>query len=93
MKSEEIKLTGQKLKQQPKVTKNKLRVGRLSMQSNHSVISLSDVTEESLEIWKSLPATIRADPSLASFRRKYEHLIGETKNLKDFTQHLDLIKA
>lgn len=49
---------------------------RPSIVSNYSVVSLSDVTEESLEVWRALPETIRQDPSLASFRRKNETIHG-----------------
>lgn len=44
---------------------------------NYSIISLSQVTEASLEIWRTLPAAIRQDPSLASFRQEHERLHGE----------------
>lgn len=37
-----------------------------------SVVSLSDVTEESLEVWRGLPEEIRHDPAMASFRKKHE---------------------
>ncbi|XP_055599253.1 P protein-like [Uranotaenia lowii] len=36
----------------------------------------SQVTEASLEIWRTLPAAIRQDPSLASFRQEHERLHG-----------------
>ena len=49
---------------------------RPSIVSNYSVVSLSDVTEESLEVWRGLPEKIRQDPSLASFRRKNEKKFG-----------------
>lgn len=56
---------------------------RPSIVSNYSVVSLSDVTEESLEVWRALPEKIREDPSLASFRRKNEKL---RKLVIDFLQ-------
>lgn len=34
------------------------------------------MTEASLEIWRTLPAAIRQDPSLASFRQEHERLHG-----------------
>jgi hypothetical protein len=49
----------------------------LMIQSFNAVVSLSDVTEESLEVWRALPEKIRQDPSLASFRRKNEKLLGK----------------
>ena len=45
--------------------------------ANPSVISLSQVTEASLEIWRTLPEKIRQDPSLASFRQEHERLHGK----------------
>lgn len=71
---EKLKLTDRKKK--PRFLKKKTAKPRQSIQSNYSVISLSDVTEESLEIWRGLPQEIRADPSLASFRKKHEKLLG-----------------
>uniref|UniRef100_A0A182J9C5 Citrate transporter-like domain-containing protein n=1 Tax=Anopheles atroparvus TaxID=41427 RepID=A0A182J9C5_ANOAO len=47
-----------------------------TIRPNYSVISLSQVTEASLEIWRTLPAAIRQDPSLASFRQEHERLHG-----------------
>jgi hypothetical protein len=66
-----VKLTGQNKKKKPSMLKT-----RPSIQSNYSVVSLSDVTEESLEIWRGLPEEIKSDPSLASFRKKHEKLFG-----------------
>lgn len=71
---EKMKLAGRKKK--PQFLKKKQPAHRPSIQSNYSVISLSDVTEESLEIWRGLPEEIRTDPSLASFRKKHERLLG-----------------
>lgn len=48
-----------------------------TIRPNYSIISLSQVTEASLEIWRTLPAAIRQDPSLASFRQEHERLHGE----------------
>lgn len=45
--------------------------------STNSVLSASEVTEEALDAWKALPDEIRQDPSLISFRRKYETTIGK----------------
>lgn len=72
---EKMKLAGGKKK--PNYTKNNTSAQRPSIKSNFSVISLSDVTEESLEVWRSLPEEIRTDPSLASFRKKHERLMGK----------------
>lgn len=43
----------------------------------YSSISLSEVTEGALMIWRALPEKIRQDPSLASFRQEHERLHGE----------------
>jgi hypothetical protein len=51
---------------------------RPSIVSNFSVLSASDITDESLEVWKGLPEEIKQDPSLASFKRKNETLFGKT---------------
>lgn len=45
--------------------------------SVYSVVSLSEVTEGALQVWRALPETIRQDPSLASFRQEHERQIGE----------------
>lgn len=45
--------------------------------SVYSLVSLSEVTEGALEIWRGLPEIIRQDPSLASFRQEHERLHGE----------------
>lgn len=50
---------------------------RPSIVSNYSVVSLSEVTEGSLQVWRQLPEKIRQDPSLASFRQEHERLHGE----------------
>lgn len=45
--------------------------------STYSIVSISDVTEGALEVWRGLPEIIRQDPSLASFRQQNEKLKGE----------------
>lgn len=82
---EKMKLTDRKKK--PRFLKKK-SPHRPSIQSNYSVISLSDVTEESLEVWRGLPEEIRADPSLASFRKKHEKILGSnSKFVEQKTRH------
>lgn len=71
MKDDMEKITGHKKK--PKFIKKKYNQ-RPSIVSNYSVVSLSDVTEESLEVWRALPEKIRQDPSLASFKKKDERI-------------------
>jgi hypothetical protein len=51
----------------------------ISNYSMNSVISASEVTEDSLTAWKALPEEIRLDPSLISFRIKHENLIGNNE--------------
>ena len=83
---EKMKLTDRKKK--PRFLKKKNSAHRPSIQSNYSVLSLSDVTEESLEVWRGLPEEIRADPALASFRKKHEKIIG-SKQFVDTKQRHD----
>ena len=45
--------------------------------STYSIISLSEVTEGALQIWRNLPEKIRQDPSLASFRQENERIHGK----------------
>lgn len=47
-----------------------------SLRSNYSLVSLSDVTDKSLEVWQGLPDEIRADPTLAPFKNKHETIHG-----------------
>lgn len=54
---------------------------RPSIVSNYSFVSLSEVTEGSLQVWRTLPEKIRQDPSLASFRQEHERLHGESMKL------------
>lgn len=61
--------------------KKKVDAKRPSMVSNYSVVSLSDVTDESLEVWRALPAKIREDPSLASFRKRNERIRKKIKSV------------
>lgn len=44
---------------------------------SYSGVSLSEVTEGALQVWRALPEKIRQDPSLASFRQEHERLHGE----------------
>lgn len=55
---------------------------RPSIVSNYSFVSLSEVTEGSLQVWRTLPEKIRQDPSLASFRQEHERLHGECSNIR-----------
>lgn len=51
--------------------------------SVYSLVSLSEVTEGALEVWRGLPEVIRQDPSLASFRQEHERLTGGTQEDRD----------
>ena len=82
---EKMKLTNRKKK--PKILKKKSSAHRPSIQSNYSVVSLSDVTEESIEVWRGLPEEIRADPALASFRKKHEKILGSKQFVDPKLRH------
>lgn len=76
MKDEMEKVKFNSRKKKPRILK-KGESHRPSIASNYSAVSLSDVTEESLEVWRALPEKIRQDPSLASFRKRNEDIKGE----------------
>lgn len=76
MKDETEKAKMSSRRKMPRILKKK-EAQRPSIASNYSVVSLSDVTEESLEVWRALPEKIRDDPSLASFRKKNADIQGE----------------
>lgn len=59
--------------------KKKKTPHRPSIVSNYSFVSLSEVTEGSLQVWRTLPEKIREDPSLASFRTEHERIHGELR--------------
>lgn len=57
---------------------DKLKFGNKDVyKSVYSLVSLSEVTEGALEVWRGLPEVIRHDPSLASFRQEHERLRGK----------------
>lgn len=85
--AEKMKLTDRQ-KKKPRFLKKKSAAHRPSIQSNYSVVSLSDVTEESIEVWRGLPEEIRADPALASFRKKHEKILG-TSQFADLKERHD----
>ncbi|XP_053697488.1 P protein isoform X2 [Sabethes cyaneus] len=53
-----------------------LRRRKSSKKSLDKFPTPNQVTEASLEIWRTLPPSIRQDPSLASFRQEHERLHG-----------------
>lgn len=75
MKDDLEKISVNPRKKKPQFLKKK-DLQRPSIVSNYSTVSLSDVTEESLEVWRALPEKIRQDPSLDSFRKKNEKVHG-----------------
>lgn len=57
---------------------DRLKFGHKDLhKSVYSLVSLSEVTEGALEVWRGLPEIIRQDPSLASFRQEHERLRGK----------------
>lgn len=79
MKSQDSEMKKMRFSDDPKKTDNKKKSPqRPSIVSNYSFVSLSEVTEGSLQVWRTLPEKIRQDPSLASFRQEHERLHGES---------------
>ena len=64
----------------PNKTPNKTppKTPKLKNKHSYSLVSLSEVTEGALQVWRALPEKIRQDPSLASFRQEHERLHGES---------------
>lgn len=83
MKNQDSEMKKMRFSDDPKKNDNKKkspsnpRTSRPSIISNYSFVSLSEVTEGSLQVWRTLPEKIRQDPSLASFRQEHERLHGE----------------
>lgn len=77
MKKEEEEMQKMKFSDEKRKKQFKKTPSRPSMVSNYSFVSLSEVTEGSLQVWRTLPEKIRQDPSLASFRQEHERLHGE----------------
>ncbi|XP_068141604.1 P protein [Drosophila tropicalis] len=46
--------------------------------ANQLTVSPDQVTEQSLQVWRALPAEIRHDPSMASFQMENERIHGST---------------
>lgn len=53
------------------------RGGATETNSIYSMVSCSDVTPGSLEVWLDLPDEIKYDPSLAPFKQLYEQRHGK----------------
>lgn len=59
------------------IKKKKTALQKRRRKSFFSFIKQSDVTEDSLEVWRHLPSQIRHDPSMVSFQMQEEKLHGE----------------
>lgn len=81
MKKQDDEMKKMKFSDEKKTPFKKKAPHRPSIVSNYSFVSLSEVTEGSLQVWRTLPEKIRQDPSLASFRQEHERLHGEWKQL------------
>lgn len=57
-----------------------------------TLVSPDDVTEATLEVWRSLPSKIRCDPSLAPFQAEHERVNG-IATASHFSVTLELIAA
>lgn len=81
-KNDDFDMKKMKLTDGKKLTKiiSRKKAHRPSVTSNYSIVSLSEVTEGSLQVWRTLPEKIRQDPSLASFRQEHERIHGECFN-------------
>ncbi|XP_046866843.1 P protein isoform X2 [Drosophila willistoni] len=49
--------------------------------ANQLTVSPDQVTEQSLQVWRALPAEIRHDPSMASFQMENERIHGSTSGI------------
>lgn len=56
---------------------NRIR-GKNDRNSVYSMVSSSDLTPGSLEVWIDLPDEIKFDPALAPFKHLYEQHHGKT---------------
>lgn len=62
------------------ISKNKESVF-LGYSSTFSIILISEVTPGAVEVWATLPAEIRQDAWLASFRQEHERIHGKHWNI------------
>lgn len=84
MKNPDSEMKKMRFSETPKKNETKKKTPqRPSIVSNYSFVSLSEVTEGSLQVWRTLPEKIRQDPSLASFRQEHERLHGELEKFSD----------
>lgn len=52
-----------------------------SVLSLYSMVSCSELTPGSLEVWQDLPDSIKYDPVFAPFKQLYEEQLGEFTNV------------
>lgn len=45
--------------------------------SNYSILPICEVTQDSVDVWASLPDQIRQDPSFKSFRLEHQRIHGK----------------
>ncbi|XP_017095869.3 P protein [Drosophila bipectinata] len=50
---------------------------------HHNQVAAVQVTEQSLQVWRALPAEIRHDPSMASFQMENERIHGSSVGVSD----------
>ncbi|XP_013177018.1 PREDICTED: P protein-like isoform X4 [Papilio xuthus] len=62
------------------------RGGARQTNSIYSMVSCSDVTPGSLEVWLDLPDEIKYDPSLAPFKQLYEQRHGKLERSEQHTE-------
>ncbi|XP_013146625.1 PREDICTED: P protein [Papilio polytes] len=62
------------------------RGGATETNSIYSMVSCSDVTPGSLEVWLDLPDEIKYDPSLAPFKQLYEQRHGKLERSEQHTE-------
>ena len=55
----------------------KIGIDNKDRNSVYSMVSCSDVTPGSLEVWVELPDAIKFDPALAPFKQLYEQHHGK----------------
>lgn len=78
-------------------TKLKLFGGGRKNETNsiYSMVSCSDLTPGSLEVWVDLPDEIKYDPALAPFKQLYEQHHGKKFYfiLPNFTTNITFVKS
>lgn len=65
----------------------------VSITSVYSVVSSSDLTPGSLEVWVDLPETIKHDPALAPFKSLYEQHHGKYSGFYLLSTNLPTVQS